>query len=163
MAKTPDRRRHEAASLQSPPSMPEIEAMDRAALVALWPQLMGSPVPRSISQPLLRRFLAWQAQVAAQGGLSARELKQLVRLGTAPARRKSPQMASGTRFLREWNGVTHLVEKVAGGYLWDGRVHASLTAIAGAITGAHWSGPRFFGVTRSGRLPGQRAAKGGAQ
>jgi hypothetical protein len=163
MAKTPDRRRHEAASLQSLPSVPEIEAMDRAALVALWPQVMGSPVPRSMSQPLLRRFIAWELQVRGHGGLSARELEQLVKLGTARARRKSPQMANGTRYLREWNGVTHVVEKVTGGYLWDGRIHASLTAIAGAITGAHWSGPRFFGVTRSGRLPGPRAAKGGAQ
>lgn len=56
------------------------------------------------------------------------------------------RMAQGSRFLREWNGVTHVVERTEAGYLWKGEVHASLSAIAKAITGAHWSGPRFFGV-----------------
>ncbi len=55
-------------------------------------------------------------------------------------------MAPGSRFLREWNGVTHVVERTEVGYLWNGKVHASLSGIARAITGAHWSGPRFFGV-----------------
>ena len=94
--------------------------------------------------------------------MSVREMEQMARLASSKARRPSPQTAAGTRYLREWNGVTHVVEKLANGYLWDGRIHTSLSAIAGAITGAHWSGPRFFGVKRSGRPPTLQAIKGGA-
>jgi hypothetical protein len=111
----------------------------------------------------LRRYIAWELQVRAHGGLSARALEQIARLGEGHRRRKSQQIASGTRYLREWNGVTHMVEKVAEGYLWHGAVHASLSAIASAITGAHWSGPRFFGVARSGPVPSPRAGKGGGR
>jgi Protein of unknown function (DUF2924) len=142
------------------PSVSAIEQMDRDSLVALWQQMLGSATPRSISQPLLRRYLAWEVQVRMHGGLSARELEQIARLGEGNRRCKSPQMASGTRYLREWNGVTHVVEKVADGYLWNGGVHASLSAIAGAITGAHWSGPRFFGVTRNGQHSSPGPGKG---
>lgn len=49
--------------------------------------------------------------------------------------------------LREWNGVTHVVEVTETGFLWNGETWRSLSAIAREITGAHWSGPRFFGLT----------------
>ena len=53
----------------------------------------------------------------------------------------------GGRLLREWNGVTHVVEVTETGFLWNGETWRSLSAIARAITGTHWSGPRFFGLT----------------
>ena len=160
MMKTSKRKCDDTASRPSLPQVADIEQMGRDNLVALWPQILGSSIPRSISQPLLRRFLAWELQVREGGGLSVREMEQIARLGTAVPKRVSPQMASGTRYLREWNGVTHVVEKVADGYLWNGGVHASLSAIAGAITGAHWSGPRFFGVTQSRQRRSPRALRG---
>jgi hypothetical protein len=163
VAKTHERTHPDAVSPLPLPAMADIEEMDRNKLAALWPQLVGSPLPRSISQPLLRRYIAWELQVREGGGLSVRETEQIARLGVVTPKRKSPQMASGTRYLREWNGVTHVVEKVAEGYLWNGAVHASLSAIAGAITGAHWSGPRFFGVTRNDRQPLPRMGKGDAR
>ncbi len=52
----------------------------------------------------------------------------------------------GTRLIREWNGVTHRVEVEEQGLLWRGTRYSSLSAVARAITGARWSGPRFFGV-----------------
>ena len=54
----------------------------------------------------------------------------------------------GTRLIREWRGVTHAVLVHADGYEWQGERHRSLSLIARAITGAHWSGPRFFGLRR---------------
>lgn len=34
---------------------------------------------------------------------------------------------------------------------WEGRTYKSLSQIAREVTGAHWSGPRFFGMrTRRG-------------
>jgi len=52
----------------------------------------------------------------------------------------------GARLVRVWNGHTNVVDVVEGGYLFEGKVHRSLSAIARKITKAHWSGPRFFGL-----------------
>ena len=35
------------------------------------------------------------------------------------------------------------------GFEYDGERHHSLTQIARRITGAHWSGPRFFGLGKA--------------
>ncbi|MDP3459099.1 MAG: DUF2924 domain-containing protein [Hyphomonas sp.] len=48
--------------------------------------------------------------------------------------------------MREWNGREHVVDVTVDGYVWNGRTWRSLSAIAKEITGAKWSGPRFFGV-----------------
>ena len=52
---------------------------------------------------------------------------------------------SGTRYMREWNGRMHIVDVADDGFLFDGKTYRSLSAIARRITGARWSGPRFFG------------------
>jgi hypothetical protein len=57
-----------------------------------------------------------------------------------------PALRPGMRLVREWNGRMHAVDVTEEGFLFDGRVYRSLSAIAKRITGAHWSGPRFFGV-----------------
>ena len=61
----------------------------------------------------------------------------------APAGSVSP----GTHLVREWNGRTYQVEILDSGYRFDGKTYPSLTAITKRITGTHWSGPRFFGLT----------------
>lgn len=131
--------------VQNIPSIEALTQLGREGLLDLWPKVMGTVVPRSMSQGLSRRFLAFEIQ-ANVGGLSKAEMTQIARLGVASSRALTMSMAQGSRFLREWNGVTHVVERTEAGYLWNGEVHASLSAIAKAITGAHWSGPRFFGV-----------------
>jgi Protein of unknown function (DUF2924) len=60
-------------------------------------------------------------------------------------------LKAGTRLIREWRGVTHAVLVQADGFEWNGRRYRSLTIIAHNITGAHWSGPRFFGLRKGGR------------
>ena len=40
----------------------------------------------------------------------------------------------------------HVVDVTDQGILFDGRIYGSLSAVAKRITGAHWSGPRFFGL-----------------
>jgi len=128
----------------------DLETLDRAALLAAWRQLFGSPAPKKISRPLLLRFLAFELQARERGGLPKSVLADLARSGRAgkPARPTSPRLKPGGRLLREWNGVTHVVEVTPEGYLWRGTTYRSLSAIARAITGAHWSGPRFFGLGR---------------
>lgn len=60
--------------------------------------------------------------------------------------RQRRSLLPGARLLRNWNGRTHVVDVIEGGFLFQEKVYPSLTAIAQTITGAHWSGPRFFGL-----------------
>ena len=67
----------------------------------------------------------------------------------APEPARTPILLSpGTRLIREWNGTTIAVEVREGGLFWEGRTYHSLSEIAWAVTGGHWSGPRFFGLSR---------------
>jgi hypothetical protein len=60
----------------------------------------------------------------------------------------TPLLKPGTRLLREWGGKTHTVIVLEDGFEYEGERYLSLTQIARRITGAHWSGPRFFGLRR---------------
>ena len=53
---------------------------------------------------------------------------------------------TGTRLLREWQGVEQIVTVTADGFEWQGRPYQSLSAIARAITGTRWNGWVFFGL-----------------
>ena len=125
----------------------DIATMGRERLIKLWRDLHGAVPPRSISQSLLRRILAFDVQLQATGGWPAGLEERIIRAGHVTPRAvfAAPPLAGG-RLLREWNGVTHVVEVTGDGYRWQGRDWRSLSAIAREITGAHWSGPRFFGL-----------------
>lgn len=80
------------------PSVTEIEAMDRAALIAAWAQVFGTPVPKRLSSPFLRRFLGFEPQARESGGLpkgffwpSSKRLRAMIRVSPAP--RSSPAAA----------------------------------------------------------------------
>lgn len=139
----------------------ELDVMDRADLARLWKDLIGGDVPSNMSQVMQRRFLAFELQAKAEGGLTPALRSRLDRIAAGEERKPSPRVKSGARLLRAWNGVTHVVDVLPDGYLWNGTRHRSLSAIARAITGARWSGPRFFGIVaanEAGKAPkrGQR-------
>jgi hypothetical protein len=60
----------------------------------------------------------------------------------------------GTTLVREWHGRTHTIRALETGFEYDSKHYSSLTKIAREITGAAWSGPRFFGLVKV------RAARG---
>ena len=128
------------------PSVNAIEAMDRAALIATWSDFFGTPVPKNLSRPFLRRFLAFEVQARQFGGLPKTFLKDLQRQAATTSHGNGLGIEPGGRLLREWDGVTHSVEVIKGGYRWNGDIYRSLSSVARAITGARWSGPRFFGL-----------------
>ena len=55
---------------------------------------------------------------------------------------------AGTPLLRTWRGRTHTVLVQKDGFEYEGQRYRSLTVIAERITGTHWSGPRFFDMTK---------------
>ncbi|MEQ6248954.1 DUF2924 domain-containing protein [Sulfitobacter sp. HNIBRBA3233] len=124
----------------------DIETMDRATLIDTWSALLRTPVPKGLSKALMRRFLAIEMQTRRYGGLTKQVRKALRQPKDNTPRPRSPALKPGGRILREWNGVTHVVEIGEDGFIWKGTRYRSLSAIAREITGAHWSGPRFFGL-----------------
>ena len=63
---------------------------------------------------------------------------------------RSLSLKPGARLVREWGGRTHTVTITEDGFEYAGANYPSLTKIAKKITGAHWSGPRFFGLLVAG-------------
>ena len=123
-----------------------------------WRRLHRMPPPMRLSRDLLIRGITYKLQERALGGLSKSIMRKLERLNVEPAageaRKPAPPISlkPGTRLVREWRGVTHTVLVHADGVEWNGRRYRSLTIIAREITGARWSGPRFFGLRkRAGR------------
>ena len=119
-----------------------------------WRRLHRAPPPMRLSRDLLMRGL----QERPLGGLSKSIIRKLERLNldseASDAQKPAPPISlkAGTRLVREWRGVTYTVLVHAGGFEWNGRRYRSLTIVAREITGAHWSGPRFFGLRkRAGR------------
>ncbi|MGK7754927.1 MULTISPECIES: DUF2924 domain-containing protein [unclassified Roseovarius] len=131
------------------PSLAEIETMDRAALSAAWDAVFGTPIPKRLSSPFLRRYLAFEMQARESGGLPKGFVGKLQTAARDDRGKTSRVLKSGGRLIREWNGVTHVVDVIDGGFVWKGQRYASLSPIARAITGARWSGPRFFGLKGS--------------
>ena len=118
-----------------------------------WRSLFDSEPP-----PFNRRYLesrlAYRIQELAYGGLKPETIRRLERLGEelyGGDRKKSRIRAdfhpiAGTRLIREWQGVEHVVTVTVDGFEWQGRPYKSLSAIARAITGTRWNGWVFFGL-----------------
>jgi len=118
-----------------------------------WRRLHRAAPPMRLSRDLLMRGITYKLQERPLGGLSKSILRRLERLSLNLQTPTAPiSLKTGTRLVREWRGVTHSVLVHADELEWRGRRYRSLTLIAHEITGAHWSGPRFFGLrTRAGR------------
>ena len=130
-----------------------LPALSPAELRSEWRRLYRSQPPR-LSRDLLIRAIAYRIQELRYGGLNKATRRKLAALVTAPlseeeiAPEPAPKIRPGARLVREWNGRTHTVTVKEEGFTYAGRSYRSLTAIAREITGAHWSGPRFFGLAR---------------
>ena len=126
----------------------------RKALDAQWVKAHGRPPPKGISRRLLEYAVAYRLQSKALGGLkpaTKRKLSQTrngVASGGSTTSRAGQRntLPRGSRLVREWHGRIHTVEVQESGFVYDGAHYASLSQVARAITGARWSGPRFFGL-----------------
>lgn len=135
-------------------SLENIENSGRDELHMTWLELIGKDPPKSLSLSLMKRIIANELQLKTYGGLDQKTKTSIGRLQGRNAadelpKLNAPRLKVGARLMREWNGVTHQVEVIESGYLWQGQHYRSLSAIAKSITGAHWSGPRFFGLSKN--------------
>jgi hypothetical protein len=119
-----------------------------------WRRLYRAEPPR-MSRDIMIRAIAYRLQEIAHGGLSKATQRRLATLAaefetagriTPPS---GPRIKPGSRLVREWHGRTHTVCVTDAGFEFQGKTYRSLTKIALDITGAQWSGPRFFGLTKT--------------
>jgi hypothetical protein len=132
----------------------ELEALNPLSQKELrerWVELYETPCPPFMRRPLLIRALAYRIQEKAFGGLDRATRRRLDQAAAAlkagrPLVPSQPKVKPGTRLLREWQGTTHEVLVLENSVQYRDREWPSLSAVAQEITGAHWSGPRFFGL-----------------
>ena len=131
-------------------------SMKPPELRARWRDVYRNVAP-DIGPDLLRRGIAYRLQERRKGSLATltrRDIERLIKqLGKGEGELKSGAVSlkTGTRLVRSWRDKMHHVLVLNDGYEFDGRRYQSLTQIAQDITGAHWSGPRFFGLTTRGK------------
>jgi hypothetical protein len=127
----------------------------------------GKAVHPSVPRFLLARAVAYERQIRQRGDLPARVAcalataarEELGPPGQAPVGSDSGRSRShsvirpGTILVREHGNVLHRVTALESGFSWNGRTFASLSAVARAITGVRWNGPRFFGVQEKPKPP----------
>ena len=136
-----------------------LAALDLAGLRLQWRNVFGGSAPMHLPKPLLAHILAYRLQADAFGDLPDTVRRTLESFGArgsprvgqaggdgSPCRRR---IKPGSILVREWNGRLHRVMALEEGFAWEGKTYRSLSRVARAITGGHWNGPRFFGLTGS--------------
>lgn len=131
-----------------------VEGLDHKDLSQEWIKLIGSAPPKASSRKYLLCAVAYEQQCKRLSGLTKREQKVLSehikrsspKAVSAKTKRASVALIPGSKLIREWNGRSYQVSVIEEGFVYQDKIWPSLSAIARDITGAHWSGPRFFGV-----------------
>lgn len=129
----------------------------QAQIRAEWRRVhRGQVMPTGLGRDLATRAIAWKLQEPVRGGLPPAVLRELGRLAqqlTANGEldiARDVRLKPGTKLVREWHGKFYHVLVLEEGFEFEDRQYRSLTPIAREITGAAWSGPRFFGLKVNG-------------
>ncbi len=137
-------------------------------------EAFGEPTNSGNKQFLFKR-IAWRIQSLAEGGLSERARRRaeelardadirltiprprkevdvegatMVTLAAPPALRSGDRLPlPGTILTRKYRGQRVETKVLPDGFEYDGQVYRSLSAVAKAVTGSHWNGHLFFGLT----------------
>ena len=143
----------------------ELRELTLPALVARYRGLFGREPRVRHSKEWLWKRIAWRLQEQAYGGLSQaakRRLEELIAEIHVPlaedrrtvsgklqqaARSPTTNLKVGTTLVREWRGRQVEVRVLENGFEYERVVYKSLSAVAKAITGSHWNGKLFFGLT----------------
>lgn len=125
----------------------DLDQMSRSELVECYTAVLNADPPKRLGTRTLARIIAWEIQAKRYGGLKKSVQNELRRIAEEhTVRPPETRTRPGTRLVREWNGVKHVVDVEPDGIRYLGKTYKSLTAVAKKITGVHWSGPRFFGL-----------------
>lgn len=165
-ASTTQRRRQAAPPAPTVPKIPPTQVLPRLAalqtataaeLKEQWRTLFGKEPP-PFNRPYLVSRLAYRIQELAYGGLKPETRARLEALGeqldggnvVLRRIRADHRPLPGTRLIREYDGVQHVVTIRPDDFEYEGRPYRSLSAIARHITGTRWNGWVFFGLRHAG-------------
>lgn len=134
----------------------DLKGWNRAAMLAEWQSIRGSPPPKSTSPQFMMRVISYHWQEQELGGLS-RDTKKLM-ADLVRQYKKSPDnfmpqrlaIKPGTKLQRLWQGQMHEVLVTSDGKLnYRSENYGSLSEIARLITGSRWNGHVFFGLKKA--------------
>ena len=117
-------------------------------------RLLFDKEPPPFNRQYIESRLAYRIQELAYGGLKPETVRRLEKLGEeldggSKAKRHTRvdnRPISGTRLIRDYQGVEHCVTVRDEDFEYQGRPYKSLSAIARTITGTRWNGLVFFGI-----------------
>ena len=153
----------------------EVAAMERMTVDGLrrkYAEVFGERTNGRHKHWLVKRII-WRMQANAEGDLSERARRRAAELADDACLRMTPPRESkktkstsvtkrvtgsgdhrlplpGTALVREYKGRMIEVQVTENGFVFEGERYRSLSAVAKAVTGSHWSGHRFFGIQKGG-------------
>ena len=137
--------------------------LDLPTLRARWRTVFRRKAPEPLPRHLLFRILAYRLQAERLGDLDKETVRLLDRIASGNLgnghssvlgkQSRFGRLQPGSMLVREWDGARQRVVILDRGFAWNGKTYPSLSAVAFAMTGTRWSGPRFFGLR--GRMEGQ--------
>ena len=153
----------------------ELRQMTVTELRRKYIEVYGEPT-RSYNKEYLVRRIAWRMQSLDEGDLPERARRRAIEIAAdadlrmrapGPAKAGSSPMATpsgrtairgidvpdddrlpmpGALLTRQYRGRTIQVRVLPNGFDHEGTIYRSLSAVAKAVTGAHWNGYLFFGI-----------------
>jgi hypothetical protein len=122
--------------------------LDLPTLRARWRTVFRRKAPEPLPRHLLFRILAYRLQAERLGDLDKETVRLLDRIASGNGGKQSrfDRLQPGSMLVREWDGARQRVVVLDRGFAWNGKTYRSLSAVAFAMTGTRWSGPRFFGL-----------------
>ncbi len=132
-----------------------LEDMGAQELRRRWRHFYHTEQPAGLSRDLQTRAIAYKMQERVHGSLpqyvkrKLRTLAKQLETGSSGKFKPGIMLKPGAKLVREWGGRPHNVVVLDDGFDYEGKRYPSLSAIAREITGARWSGPRFFGIRQA--------------
>ena len=136
--------------------------MPMSQLLLRYTEVYGK-APRIKHREHLWKRIAWRLQEQRLGGLTNQAKERIGELvadldlplsesrrtiaGALRERGHPSDPGPGSVLVKEWHGNEYRVTMLEEGCEYEGAVFRSLSAVARAITGAHWNGRLFFGLT----------------
>ena len=132
-------------------SMDNLKPLTTKELQAKWQEIFNVPAPKGYTKLYLIKELTWYFKYNKLPSKLQNQINNLVddyeKTKSVNIRKiKKFEVTIGTKFIREFKGEKYEVIAVKGGFIFNGKLYKTLSAVANVITGTHWNGKKFFGV-----------------